>query len=78
MLKEHDIVALTADVPEDGLEAGDVGAIVSVAPDGREFTVEFMTSTGKTVAVVPVPYNHVRPVSDQDIKHARRMTTAKA
>ena len=31
MLKEHDVVVLMADAPEDGLKAGDVGTIIAVA-----------------------------------------------
>ena len=73
MFKEHDIVVLTADLLEEGLEAGDTGTIVSVGTE--EFTVEFMTRTGRTVAVVPVPVSQVRPISDFDIDHVRVVTT---
>ena len=75
MFKEHEIIALTADIPEEGLEAGDVGTIVHIHGDGVAFIVEFMTFTGRTVAVVEVPADHVRPISDFDVKQARPMTT---
>jgi hypothetical protein len=32
---EHDIVVLTRDLPEYGLTAGDVGAVVHVYPDSK-------------------------------------------
>ena len=31
MFKEHDIIVLTADIPGEGLEAGDIGTIMSSA-----------------------------------------------
>ncbi len=75
MFKEHDVIVLTADIPAEGLEAGDMGTIVSVSPDGNEFTVEFMTRTGRTVAVVSMPCDQVRAISDFDIDHVRVMTS---
>ena len=75
MFKEHEIIALTADLPEEGLEAGDVGTIVHIHGDGEAFIVEFMTFTGRTVAVAEVPADQVRPISDFDVKQARPMTT---
>ena len=49
-------VVLTTDVPEDRLQAGDVGVVVEHyrprrdAPEGYE--VEFFSATGETAAVV--------------------------
>ena len=34
MIKEHDIVVLTEDVPEEGLTAGDVGTVVHIHNQG--------------------------------------------
>ncbi|PYR77397.1 MAG: DUF4926 domain-containing protein [Acidobacteria bacterium] len=47
-MKEHDRVVLTAPVPAEGLEVGDVGTVVHVYPDGKAFDVEFTTLDGKT------------------------------
>jgi hypothetical protein len=67
MIKEHDRVVLTAPVPADHLEVGDVGTVVHVYPDGKAFEVEFMTLDGQTVTVVTTLRNtgpspeHQRP-----------------
>ncbi len=41
MIKEHDIVVLTEDVPEEGLTAGDVGTVVHIHNNGEGYEVEF-------------------------------------
>ena len=74
MFNEHDVVALTADIPEDGLEVGDVGTIVHVFPRGDAFVVEFMDSGGRTVAITDVLASQMRPASPDDTKHARKLT----
>lgn len=74
MFKEHDIVVLAADLPEERLEVGDVGTIVHVFPSGEAFVVEFMTPEGRTVAIADVLATQMRPVYRDDVKHARRMT----
>lgn len=52
MIQEHDSVILTTDVPEHGLEAGDIGTVVLIVQDGAGYVVEFMTLEGETIAVV--------------------------
>lgn len=74
--KEHDCAVLTADLPEEGLLAGDVGTIVHVHKGGVAYEVEFITLTGRTVAVVTVEASHLRPVSRQDINHVRELAPA--
>jgi hypothetical protein len=74
MIKELEQVVLTAALPAEGLEPGDVGTVVHVYQDGKAFEVEFMTLEGETVAVATVETSQVRPVSDHDITHAREMT----
>ena len=71
MLQEHDLVALTRAVPEDGLEAGDIGTIIAVHRGGEGFTVEFMTIGGKTVAIATVEAAAVRPIKEREIASAR-------
>jgi Domain of unknown function (DUF4926) len=73
MIKEHDRVVLTAPVPDDGLEAGDVGTVVHVYADGQAFEIEFMTLDGRTVAVATVETAAVRPVTDREISHSRQL-----
>jgi hypothetical protein len=63
-------VVLTLDVPEHGLKAGDLGAIVEVfEPDGLE--VEFVTAGGRTQAVVTLAPSQVRKVDPGDMVTVR-------
>lgn len=73
MIREHDRVVLTAALPADGLEAGDIGAVVHIYPEASAYEVEFITLTGQTAAVVTVPAGKVRPVSSTEIPHAREL-----
>jgi hypothetical protein len=54
MINEHDRVILTKALPNEGLEAGDVGTVVHVYKDGEAYEVEFLTLDGHTVAVATV------------------------
>ena len=70
-IKEHDCVVLTKSLPEENLEAGDVGTVVHIHRDGLAYEVEFMTLAGRTVAVATVEASDVRPVGKRDISHVR-------
>jgi len=64
--KTLDTVVLNKDVPGFGLKKGDLGAVVQVyEPDGLE--VEFVTASGRTVAVVTLNRKDVRHVGDADL-----------
>ena len=76
MIKEHDRIVLTSDLPKEGLKAGDVGTVIHVHEGGKAFEVEFLTLDGKTVAVTTVLPSQVRPVTNRDITHARPMKLA--
>jgi Domain of unknown function (DUF4926) len=52
MLKEHDAVTVTVDVPEHGLRAGDVGAVVHCYPDGNTYEVDFVDEHGRAKGTV--------------------------
>ncbi|HYG87430.1 MAG TPA: DUF4926 domain-containing protein [Azospirillum sp.] len=71
MIKELDPVVLTENLPEQGLEAGDVGWVVMIHGDGAGFEVEFVTLAGETISVVTVPSRMVRPIGPKEIAHAR-------
>jgi len=73
MIKEHDCVVLTSDLPEEGLQAGDVGTVVYIHRNGAAYEVEFITLTGQTVAVATVLPNQLRPVGRRDITHVREL-----
>lgn len=73
MIKEHDCVVLTANLPEERLEAGDVGTVVHIHQGGAAYEVEFTTLDGHTVAVATVSGDQLRPVSGRDISHVREV-----
>ena len=73
MIKEHDIVVLTEDVPAERLAAGDVGTVVHIHNNGEGYEVEFMTLAGQTIAVASLFARQVRAVSAQDIAHVREL-----
>jgi Domain of unknown function (DUF4926) len=76
MIKEHDCVVLTANIPKEALEAGDVGTVVHIHKGGEAYEVEFMTLTGETVAIVTLFANQVRPLNRRDLAHTRELTSA--
>lgn len=73
MIKEHDWVVLAQELPNDGLQAGDIGTVVHVHQNGAGFTVEFMTLAGQTVAIATLLPDQIRPVAKRDIAHVREL-----
>ena len=71
MIGEFERVALTRDLPEEGLVAGDAGTVVHVYEGGKGYEVEFFALNGRTIAVATVIADDVRPVGDEDVTHAR-------
>ena len=73
-------VVLTTDVPEDRLQAGDVGVVVEHyrprrdAPEGYE--VEFFSATGETVAVVSLPATSLRAAGATEVLSVRGLARA--
>ena len=76
MIREHDRVVLTAPVPNERLEIGDVGTVVHVYADGKAFELEFMTLHGQTAAVATLEASAVRPVTARDISHSRLLQSS--
>ncbi len=74
MIDEHDCVVLTADLPAEGLQFGDVGTVVHIHGAGVAYEVEFVTMTGRTVAVATVLASQLRPVGQRDLSHVREVT----
>ncbi len=54
MLKEHDTVALTEDLPAEGLQRGDVGAIVHCYAGQKAYEIEFVDTRGRKHRVATV------------------------
>ena len=75
-IKEHDCVVLTKNLPDESLEAGDVGTVVHIHKDGPAYEVEFVTLAGRTVAVATVEASDLRPVGKRDISHVRELQAA--
>ena len=75
-IKEHDCVVLTKNLPEENLEAGDVGTVVHIHKNGAAYEVEFVTLAGNTVAVATVEASDLRPVGKRDISHVRELQPA--
>jgi hypothetical protein len=68
--RELEPVVLIRDLPEAGLRAGDMGAVVHVyGPQALE--VEFVTAAGRTQAVLTLNPEDVRPVRDNDLLAVR-------
>ncbi|MGA7275829.1 MAG: DUF4926 domain-containing protein [Candidatus Udaeobacter sp.] len=75
MIRELDSVALAVDLPEHGLAAGDVGAILHVYESGKNFMVEFTTFDGKAVAIAKVSADQIQPLARNEIHHARALNS---
>lgn len=71
MISELDVVVLTRDLPDFGLEKDDVGTVVMTHENHTGYEVEFVTFTGETVAVVTLTADAVRPIGNREIAHAR-------
>ncbi len=68
--KVADTVVLTHNLPDLGLQMGDLGTVVLIyEPDGLE--VEFVTASGRTEAPVTLATQDVRPVADSDLVAVR-------
>lgn len=74
MIEELSPVVLLVDVPEHGLQAGDVGTVVDVHTTGAPgvgYSVEFLTMSGGTIAVLELEAAQVRPTRATEVAHAR-------
>lgn len=75
-MREHDQIVLTEDLPELGLQAGDVGVIVHVYPASEAYEVEFLTLDGETAGIATLPSGKVRAVRKGEIAHVRGLLAA--
>lgn len=76
MIKEHDCIVLTQDLPADGLQTGDIGTVVHIHQAGAGYEVEFMTLAGETIAVATLLPNQIRPIAKRDVAHVRQLQVA--
>lgn len=71
MFNELDTVVLTHDIEKYGLKRGDIGVVVNVYGNGEAAEVEFVTATGRTVALLTLKSSDVRSVESNDVLHVR-------
>lgn len=74
MIVELQTVALTRDVPDHALVAGDIGTVVHVYPDDAALEVEFARADGQPIAVLTLHAKDIRPL-EADVLHARRLAS---
>ena len=68
--KALETVVLVRDLPDHGLCAGDLGAVVEIyGPDRLD--VEFVTASGRTNALVTLKADDVRAIADTDLVAVR-------
>lgn len=70
--RELDTVVLNRDLPEHGLQRGDVGAIVHVHASDA-FEVEFVRASGRTHALLTLTSADVRAAEDRDLVAVRSL-----
>ena len=69
-------VVLLKDIPEKGLQKGDVATIVDhhVAPDEEDgYSVEVFNAVGETVAVITLPASAISSLRENEIFSVRRL-----
>lgn len=71
-MNELDSVVLRRELPDAGLETGDVGAIVRRHSDDS-YEVEFVTGEGRTVTVATLEAADLRPINAGEILHVRSL-----
>lgn len=72
-------VALTRDLPESGLRAGDVATLVDYIahPNGGEegAVLEIFNAVGESIAVTTVPVSAIAPLRADQVPAVRALTT---
>ena len=76
MFEELDTVVLAHDIEKYGLREGDIGTIVHVYRADKAVEVEFVTADGKTIAVITLTSDDIRPMDRGEILHVRGFATA--
>ena len=61
-IRELEAVVLARDLDPHGLRRGDVGAVVHIYEDNAAYEVEFVTAEGKTVALLTLGDDDIRPM----------------
>jgi hypothetical protein len=76
-------VALTNDIPQHNLRAGDVAIVVeylsgTAATNGEDgYALEVCNAVGETIAIVMVPASAVKPLTEHEILQVRPLRSAR-
>jgi len=74
--RELETIVLTHDIGAHGLKEGDMGAVVNVYDMGNAAEVEFVTATGRTIALVTLKASDIRSTKSDDVLHVRGFAAA--
>jgi cyclic pyranopterin phosphate synthase len=77
VFEELDFVALTLDLPQYGLGAGDIGSVIEVLPDAAAIVL-FPDSDGDTVAILTLASGQLRRPSEEEAETHPRPAPARA
>ena len=73
----HQTVALTQDIPDAGLQLGDLGTVVAIYdPDNVEVEFEFVAASGRTQSLLTLSTTSIRAIGNQDLIAVRSLATA--
>lgn len=75
MFDELDTIVLAHDIEKYGLKEGDIGTVVHAYKTHRAVEVEFVTADGKSVAVLTLTSDDIRPMERDEILHVRGFAT---
>lgn len=71
MINEHDQVVILENLPDNRIQAGDLGVVVMIHGDHIGYELEIFSADGHTLDVVTVNAGQIRPVSRHDVLHVR-------
>lgn len=77
-LRRIDRQYLLHDIERYGLQEGDIGAVVHRYKDGDAFEVEFVTAEGRTIALLTLDRETIRPVGGREVLHVRELAQVAA
>jgi hypothetical protein len=75
-MKELDTVVVNKDIPDHGIERGDIGVVVHTYKDKSAVEVEFVSGEGTTLGVITLQSKDVRLMKKDEILHVRELHTA--
>ncbi len=70
--KKLECVVLAHDIREHGLQAGDLGTVVEIYPEGG-VEVEFVLGSGETQALLTLNDWDIRKIDQRDLLTTRRL-----